>query len=173
MDIFLDIVKYTIPALIVFATTWYIVRTFFLNYDRQKNKELLMKSHEIIIPLRFQAYERIILFLERISIDSMLMRLNKQGMNCRNLHTELLTSIRNEFEHNQSQQLYMSIEAWEMVKRARAQTLKIINSAAEKTDPKLPAIELNKKIIENIGEYSKTPTQEAIDFIKKEVQELF
>jgi hypothetical protein len=67
----------------------------------------------------------------------------------------------------------MSAKAWEMVKNARAQMIKIINSAAEKTDPSLPALELNKKILENIGDYSKSPTQVAIDFLKTEIQGLF
>jgi hypothetical protein len=133
----------------------------------------MMKNHEIIVPLRFQAYERITLFLERISIESLLMRLNQPGMNSRQLHTEILTTIRNEYEHNLSQQVYMSAKAWEMVKNARAQMIKIINSAAEKTDPSLPALELNKKILENIGDYSKSPTQVAIDFLKTEIQGLF
>jgi hypothetical protein len=173
MDVFFEILKYTVPALIVLFTTWFLVNSFMKNAQKQRNIEFMMKNHEIIMPLRFQAYERITLFLERISIESLLMRLNQPGMNSRQLHTELLAAVRSEYEHNLSQQVYMSVKAWEMVKNARAQMIKIINTAAEKTDPSFPALELNKKILENISDYSKSPTQVAIDFLKTEIHELF
>jgi hypothetical protein len=173
MDVFYEILKYTIPALTVLITTWFLVRSFLKSSEKQRYMEHIMKNNEITLPLRFQAYERITLFLERISIESLLMRLNQPGMNSRQLHSELLTSIRNEYEHNLSQQVYMSVKSWEMVKNARAQMIKIINSAAEKTDPSLPALELNKKILENISDYSKSPTQVAIDFLKEEIRGLF
>ena len=173
MEVFFEILKYIIPALIVFITTWFLVSSFLKSSEKQHKIEILMKNHEITLPLRLQAYERITLFLERISIESLLMRLNQPGMNSRQLHTELLSTIRNEYEHNLSQQVYMSAQAWEMIKNARAQMIKIINTSAEKTDPSTPALELNKKILENISDYSKSPTQVAIDFIKSEIRGLF
>lgn len=173
MDIFLEILKYTVPALVILFVTLFLVRAFLKNAEKQRNIELMTKSHEITIPLRLQAYERIIIFLERISIESLLMRQNQPGMSSMQLHTELLSAIRSEFEHNLSQQLYISVKGWEMVKSARAQMIKIINTAAEKTNPTTPAIELNKKILENISEYSKSPTQLAIDFLKSEAHGLF
>jgi hypothetical protein len=173
MDLTFEIVKYSLPATLVLLTTWLLIKNFLKNSENQRKAELMMKGHEITLPLRLQAYERIVLFLERISIDSLLMRNNQPGMNSRQLHSELLSAIRNEYEHNLSQQVYMSAQAWEMVKNARAQMIKIINTAAEKVNPALPAIELNKQILENIGEYPKSPSQSAIDFIKTEIQAFF
>ena len=112
MDTFLELLKYIIPALIVLFSTWIVLHSILLNAEKQRMTELLMKSHEITIPLRLQAYERIILFLERISIDSMLTRLNQPGMSCRQMHTEIISTIRNEYEHNLSQQVYVSAKAW-------------------------------------------------------------
>jgi small-conductance mechanosensitive channel len=89
------------------------------------------------------------------------------------MHTELLAAIRSEYDHNISQQVYISPKAWEMVKNARSQIVKVINTAAEQTDPAAPAIELSKKIIEGIGEFPKSPTQSAIDFVKNEIQAMF
>lgn len=173
MNIFFEILKYTIPALTVLITTWFLVKSFLNNAEKLRRIEFMMKTHEISLPLRLQAYERITLFLERIAIDSLLLRFNQPGMTSRQLHSELLSSIRNEYEHNLSQQVYMSAQAWEMVKNARAQMIKIINTAAEKTNPNLPSIELSKNILDNIGEYSKSPTQNALDFIKSEIRGLF
>lgn len=168
-----EILKISIPAILVMAVTWFLVRVLLKNSDNQRRSDYLLKSHEITVPLRLQAYERVTLFLERISIDSLIMRFNHQNLNSRQLHTELLSAIRSEYEHNISQQVYMSAQAWEMVKNAKAQIIKVINTAAENTNPTLPAIELCKKILEGIGEYPKSPTQNAIDFLKSEVQALF
>jgi hypothetical protein len=169
----LEVLKYILPALIVFSTTWVLLWYFFKSSEKRRKIEFALKNHEITTPLRLQAYERMTLLLERISIDSLLTRTNQPGMNSRQLHTELLASIRLEFEHNLSQQIYMSSSAWEMIRNARIQMIKVINTSAEKTDPIAPALELSKNIVERISDYPKAPTQVAIDFLKKEVQELF
>lgn len=173
METFTEVLKYSIPGVLVAALVIYLVHKFIAEAQNQRKADQLLKNHEITIPLRLQAYERIVLFLERISIDSLLVRHSPQGLKSRQLHTELLASIRNEYEHNISQQVYISPKAWEMVKNARAQIVKVINTAAEQTDSAAPGIELSKKIIEGIGEFPKSPTQTAIDFVKNEVQALF
>jgi hypothetical protein len=173
MNELIEILKYTIPAIIVFFTVWLVLKSLLLNFENHRRTELLMKNHEITIPLRLQAYERIVLLLERISIEAMLTRLNQPGMSVRQLHGELVATVRNEYEHNLSQQVYVSANAWEMVKNARAQIVRLINTSFENSNPTASAIELSKKIIENIGEYPKSPTQTAIDFIKAEIQDIF
>jgi hypothetical protein len=173
MDLFFELLKIVLPSIILAFITWYMVGKFIGNAENTRKSEVLLKNHEITIPLRFQAYERIALFLERISLDSLLMRINQSGMTSRQLHTEILASIRNEYEHNLSQQVYISVKAWEMVKNARAQMIKIINTAAEKTNPTLPSIELSKKILEIMSDYDKAPTQIALNYLKQEIQELF
>ncbi len=150
-----------------------IIRMFLRKAEKDRKAEILLKNNEIIVPLRIQAYERLILFLERISPDSLLTRHNQTGLTARQFHTILLTSIRNEYEHNLSQQVFISSKAWEMVKNARTQMTKIINTAAEKTNPNAPSLEFSKKILELASEYDKLPTQVAIEAIKKEIQMLF
>ena len=173
METFLEILKYSIPAVVVALIVYFLVRTFIKEAESQRRAEQLLKNHEITIPLRLQAYERVMLLLERISIDSLLIRHNQAGINSRQMHTEMLSSIRNEYEHNLSQQVYISAKAWETVKTARSQIVKVINTAAEKINPTAPAIELSKKIIEEIREYDKSPTQVSINFIKDEIQAIF
>ncbi|HEY9123758.1 MAG TPA: hypothetical protein PK252_08955 [Bacteroidales bacterium] len=159
--------------IIVSGTNIYLVWLFLRNAEKNRKVELLLKTHEMMMPLRLQAYERLILFLERISIDMLLTRHSRSGITSRQLHTELLSSIRKEFEHNISQQLYVSAKAWEMIKNARAEIVKIINLAAESTDPKAPGIDLSKKILEDISNIDKLPLQKAIDYIKQEAKEIF
>jgi len=85
------------------------------------------------------------------------------------LQSALLTTIRSEFEHNLSQQIYMSPQAWEVVKNARSTTIKIINSEAEKLKGNLPGIEFSKQLLTRVMELEKEPTRVAVDYIKEEV----
>jgi hypothetical protein len=171
--LFLEILKYTIPALVVFITVFSIVHSYFHDQEKKRQYKAMLKNKELITPVRLQAYERILLFLERISPDSLIMRISEPGMSCKQLHTELLSSIRAEFEHNISQQLYVSAEAWEFVKNARANTIKMINLAAEKIPSNAPYMQLSASILELSVQEEKTPTGLAIEYIKKEVQKLF
>jgi hypothetical protein len=173
MSDFLEILKYTLPPLIVFFTAYFLIRKFLENEQKIKRIDLLYKNEQFILPVRMQAYERLVLFLERISPESLLMRLNKQGMTSQQLHSELLTSIRAEFEHNLSQQIYVSRESWEVIKNARSNLINIINTAAQSIDPGSPSMKLSQTILESIIESEKSPTDVAIDFIKKEIRDLF
>ncbi|MBN1414350.1 MAG: hypothetical protein JW973_04565 [Bacteroidales bacterium] len=169
----LEILKYILPSLIVFLTTWYLTSKYFRSEKEKRRQQLNMSNQRLITPLRLQAYERIILYLERINPECLLMRVSKQGMNCQQLQNELLTTIRAEFEHNLSQQIYISQKAWERVKNARNSVIKIINIIAEKIPRDQPAINLSKAILEKVIEEEKNPTSEAILFIKKEINKLF
>lgn len=173
MEIFFEILKYTIPAIIVFFATYFIARGFFENERKRDNLRLVLKNKEIITPLRLQAYERAIMFLERISPESLIMRIHKPGMSNKQLHQEMLQAIRVEYEHNLSQQLYMSHEAWEVIKGAKGNVIKLINTCAESIDKRGAAITLSQVIMETIIGSEKSPSAKAIGFIKDEVQQLF
>jgi hypothetical protein len=169
----LEILKYTLPALIVFMTAYFLIRRFLDNDHRLKRIELMHNNEKFLLPIRLQAYERLVLFLERISPESLLMRINRQNMTSKQLHTELLTNIRAEFEHNLSQQIYVSRESWEVARNARSNLIQIINEAAKSIDPESPSIKLSQTILEVIIDNEKSPTNQAIDYIKKEVSSLF
>ncbi|HJZ39445.1 MAG TPA: hypothetical protein VJ203_03700 [Bacteroidales bacterium] len=173
MDHALEILKYLLPALVVFATTFYMVKKYFDGEEKKRKHQLLVNNQSMIMPLRLQAYERMILFLERISPESMIMRVNRQGYTCQQLQTELMNSIRSEFEHNLSQQIYVSAGAWEMLKIARGRTIQLINMVAEKVPNDSPSINLSKGILESIVDQEKAPVADAIAFIKKEIGQLF
>jgi hypothetical protein len=173
MDTVLEILKYLLPALVVFATTFYMVRKYFEGEEKKRRHQLFLNNQTMITPLRLQAYERTILFLERISPENLIMRVNKSGFSCQQLQAELLQSIRSEFEHNLSQQIYISHGAWEMLKIARGRTIQLINTMAEKVGKDSPAITLSKAILESMVDEEKIPAADAIAFIKKEISQLF
>ena len=93
-------------------------------------------------------------------------------MNAAQLHSALLNSIRSEFEHNLSQQIYMTQQAWEIVKNARSSTIKLINTEFEKMKEDASGLEYSRKLLERVMQLEKEPTRTAIEFIKAELQKI-
>ena len=173
MNTLLEILKYILPSLVIFLTVFYLVRKYFDNEEKQRRLQAILNNQQLITPLRLQAYERAILFLERISPESLIMRINRTGFTCQQLQSELLQAIRSEYEHNLSQQIYISHGAWEMLKIARGRTIQLINTMADKVKKDSPSINLSKAILESMVDEEKTPSADAVFFIKKEISQLF
>jgi hypothetical protein len=169
MDLLLDILQITIPSILVFLTAWFLIRNMIRNDQDKRRQELILQNSRTVTPIRLQAYERVVLFLERISLESLLIRANSPGMSASQLHTALLNSIRSEFEHNLSQQIYMTQQAWEVVKNARSNTIKLINTEFEKVPETATGLEFSRKLLEKVMELEKEPTRTAIEYIKNEV----
>ena len=173
MKEFLEILKYILPSLVVFLAVWYVLRSMFRAQEDQRKMEVVLENQKLITPVRLQAYERLILFLERISPESLVMRLNRPGLTLQQLHQETLTTIRNEYEHNLSQQLYVSSAAWEVIRNARGQILKLINTTFEEFKPDASALDFSKRLFEKLVDIEKLPTQTAIEYLKNEVNKIF
>jgi len=168
----LDILKYILPSVVVLIAVWLLSRQFLKNWDNQRKHESLRHLKKTTVPIQLQAFERITLFLERITVDSLLVREKDNEMNSREFHQKLLSSIRAEYEHNLTQQIYVSPEAWQIIKNAKEAVIRMINQAAIEIRPEEPAIELSKKIIELQIELNSSPTQVALDFINREVKDI-
>jgi hypothetical protein len=173
MDVLLEILKYTVPALIVFLTVLVMLRSWSRNEDKKRKSEFNMHISDDLLPVRLQAYERSILLLERISPDSLILRVSRSEYTARQLHQELLTHITTEFEHNIAQQTYLSNEAWEKVKAAKNQVINLINDTAREVKPDATGTTLGKLILERLTELKSPPSQVAIEFLKREVKTLF
>lgn len=173
MDIALEILKYTLPALIVFLTAFVLIRGFIKSEEQRRNREILESTQKTILPIRLQAYERMALLLERISPESLIMRVTQPGMTAKQLHTELLSSIRAEFEHNLSQQVYISNEAWELIRTARGNVINMANTAADQLKDDATAITLSQKIFEQVVQLKSPPVQQALDFLKEEIKQFY
>jgi hypothetical protein len=173
MEVFLEILKYTVPALIVFFTVLIMLRTWSRNEEVRRKSEFNMHLSDEILPIRLQAYERSILLLERISPDSMVMRASRSDYTARQLQQELLGNITSEFEHNIAQQTYISTEAWEKMKVTKNQIIHLINETASEVKPDAKGSTLGKLILERLTELNNPPSQVAIDYLKQEVKSLF
>lgn len=128
----LEIIKITVPALIVFLTVYYLMKTFFANQRAMKQLELSTQAKSTTVPMRLQAYERLSLLCERISIPNMVLRLREEGMSVQDLRMAMLLSIQKEIEYNITQQVYVGENLWEIVKLSRDQVTTIVNEVAAK-----------------------------------------
>jgi len=170
---FWEILKIVLPALVVFLTAYFLFRDMLENSQKQREFEFRVQNMGKITPLRLQAYERFTLFLERISPQSLLIRVNPQDKLAGQYHLELLTNIRQEFEHNLSQQIYISPILWETIRGAKEKLTEIINRSSGETDDNAPALNLSKKIFDNYMEEENDPVTIALNELKKEVSKLF
>lgn len=123
--------------------------------------------------MRLQAYERMAIFLERINPNILITRTYKSGMSSRLLQSELTKMIRTEFEHNLSQQIYMSNHSWEMVKTAKEEITKLVNISSSKLPATATGVELSQTILQISQQIEKLPTQVALEYIKKEIGQIF
>jgi len=166
----IEIIKYIAPSIIVFLTSYLIIRVFLEKDERKRRFELNLNNQKLITPLKLQAYERVILFLERTAPEALIIRVQASNMTARDLQSALLVTIRTEFEHNLSQQIYISNDAWEATKMAKESIVKLINAASMRMNENAKAMELSKTIIEMYMTIEDSPTNKAIKIVKNEIQ---
>jgi hypothetical protein len=124
-----------------------------------------------VIPLRMQAYERLALFLERMQPTNLLLRVQQKNMKSMSLHAGLMQTIRSEYDHNMSQQVYVSNEVWLLINQAKDQLINVINEQVPMVDPKSDAMELGSLIILASKENQEWLIDEALIFLKNELRE--
>ena len=139
----------------------------------QRASELRMKNQETVLPIRLQAYERMCLFLERISPNNLVLRLNNNNYNVREFQQVLLSEIRQEYNHNLSQQVYMSDESWNLTKKAMEEVVVVINTAADTLDGDRSSLELSKRIFELMMDKEVDPIVLALSHMKDEIRQTF
>ena len=127
---------------------------------------------DVVLPLQLQAYERIVLFVERIAPQNLISRVNQPGFTVLDMQIAMVSSIKSEYDHNVSQQIYVAPQAWEAVKTVKEQTISIINQMALKLPPDAPSIELNKQILELFMRQPESPSDIAIEIINAEARKL-
>lgn len=152
-----------------FSLLWYYLRETRKVAPVAANNE----DQKVILPLRLQACERFVLYLERIHPSNLLMRLNSPDITAMQLQSLLVRTIREEFEYNLSQQLYISGNAWELVKNAKEETISMINQAAAKVGDEAHSSALVKEVLEMSISKNNLPVDQALGEIKKELQKMF
>ena len=163
----------------VAVTGWIFYLVIKKYFDNEQKKALLaMKMDQqkenlkLVSPIRLQAYERMALFLERISPNSLVMRCYRPGMDIKLLQSVMTKNIRDEWEHNLSQQVYISTEAWSRIREAKEEMINLINASAAGMKEGADTSSLAGAIFASVAK-SKTPTDNALEYLKNEIQEQF
>ena len=176
-DKLFNVLLVLLPSVVVFLTAFYLIRQFLGGRASEANNlklaEIKKEDHKNLLPVRLQAYERLTLFLERIKPGGLVLRVHKSNMTSRMLQSELTATVREEFDHNITQQIYVSDRAWTQVKMAKEETLRIINIAFEQTGANASGSALSQRVFETASRLSHLPTQQAILALREEVRKLF
>jgi len=173
MNTFVEVLKYTLPSIIVAGLAYFLIRQFIEKEELLHQHQRKLDMQKTILPVRLQAYERLILLLERISPASLILRVSQQGMSAVHLQSALIQALREEFDHNLSQQVYISAKAWEDVKSAREELIRTINTAATALPFDATGADLATQIFTLSLQSGKQPLQFAIDQLKQEFNENF
>ncbi len=173
MEALIEFAKLIIPAALVLYAMYLVVKSFVNAELNKKHLEIRGKSIETTLPNRLHAYERIVLFLERISPNQLIVRLNNGDYTAREFQQILLNEIREEYNHNVSQQLYMSEQVWELIKSAKEDLIVTINEAMSQLNQEASGVDLSKKIFEMTIQKEPDPIQHALLNVKREIWDIF
>jgi len=135
--------------------------------------ELHKQRQDFFLPSRLDAYQRSVLLLERIHPNSLIMRIHDPNMNAAMFQAELVSVVRNEFEHNLAQQIFISTANWDIIRNSKDEVIKLIHMAGSQMNKKSTSKDLSEKIFEILAQVDDFPTSIAVKIIKKEFQELF
>ncbi|MDN3620249.1 hypothetical protein QWY81_12360 [Polaribacter undariae] len=167
-DKLIESIAYILPALVTGLVAYYIFNRLIIKLSSDEKIALLSQRKKEALPIKLQAYERMLLFCERINPVKMLVRIKPITEETQDYLQLLIANIDQEFEHNLVQQMYITDDTWTAVVATKNT---IINKLRQVAETAKTANELREKVI---IDYSKTlpPTDTAISFIKNEVKKL-
>lgn len=173
MEYLADLLKIVLPAgLVIYGM--YLTIMSFMKKDREKILvDLKTQNSKTVLPVRLQAGERLCLLLERITPNNMIRRVNNPEYSARDLYTQLLNEVREEFNHNLSQQVYFSDETWEKVRRAVESVITLVNTAMQDMHEDSRGIDLAKRVFQHSLDQKSDAIQVALKSVKSEIRIFF
>src|SRR5687767_3147833 len=157
-----------IPSLIVFLAVYFTFRQYHQQQLRMQLLEGKKVKDQVVLPLRLQAYERLILLCERIDFADLVLRLKTPGTSARELQSALLIAVQQEFEHNLTQQLYISPELWQVLLAAKGKTMDLLVVAGESMDENASSEEYTTGLFHLDSKETSLPSQIGKKAIKTE-----
>ncbi len=167
----IELASYTLPALITGGTAFVLLTKYFNNEENRRRFELLKQNQKQSLPIRLQAYERVVLFLERINPVQLLLRVQPNGLDAQSYATLLIHSIQTEYDHNITQQVYISNEGWETILKAKNSIMTLVRTKSI-TEGVTSAEEMRKLILEEVAT-EEVATDIAIAYLKEELKRVF
>ncbi|MBK7223774.1 MAG: hypothetical protein IPH94_21510 [Saprospiraceae bacterium] len=167
-SIVLEIVRYTVPSLVVFLTIYFLLNRLFRQQMYTEQLRFGSKRREKTEAVKMQAYERLILLCERIDPQQLFLRLNTGEMTAREMQQAMLVAVSQEFTHNYTQQLYVSANLWKIIVLSKDQIMGIISETAAQLQPGDPAVRLLEMLGRVKTDLQLDPLEQAKTAIKNE-----
>jgi hypothetical protein len=173
MTVFFEILKIIVPAVVVALTAYFIIREMLRKQLQMQDQRIRQERQSSVTPLRMQAYERISILIERLSLPGMLMRTDSSGMQANTLKIALMMNVQQEFEHNISQQIYVSEKLWEIIKATRDDLIQFLGAVSEKLPKGATAQVYRETLLAYHQQREYDPVATAQMAIRKEATSLF
>ncbi|TFF40947.1 DUF7935 family protein [Mucilaginibacter psychrotolerans] len=176
MDLYstlMAILKYTVAGIGVVYVAFYLFKPYLEKSQILQTLELKKGLSAQTLPLRLQAYERLVLFVERVNPANMLIRLGANQMPAAELHIIIINEIRNEYQHNVTQQIYVTERAWAVIKRVKEDTLAVVNSAVKALPEGANGLDLGRITLNHLSKLEDNPYDIAITLLRKDLEDLF
>ncbi len=163
-----EVIGYTIPALVVLAATWLVMHKFYKAEEQKRLWEMKRAAQKEISPIRMRAYERLSLLLERTTPAHMLMDMPLQELTVLELQQRLLRTIRQEYDHNLSQQIYVR----DKIIHARDEMGAFVTTMAPNLPKEATSLDYAKALITAYNTNGETPNGIALSALKEEARKL-
>lgn len=171
--VLVEVFKYAVAGILVVCAALYLFKPYLNNQERIKLIELKRSQAAQTLPMRLQAYERLILLIDRINPANMLIRLNANSYSAAQLHSLIINEVRNEYQHNVTQQLYVSPASWAVAKRIKMDTTNLVNNVARALPGDATGLDLGRAILTQLSQADIDPYDAAAQLIRADVTELF
>lgn len=173
MDVLIEFGKILLPAALVLYAMYLTMKSIMAKESIKANLDYKMETSKQILPNKLQAFERMCLFLERLSPGNLVIRLNTGPMSAKELQHLMISEIREEFNHNLSQQIYMSDESWKLIKNTVEDVIALVNTSAQKLPEEAKSVDLARSIFAEIEKREVDPVEVTLLEVKKDIREIF
>ena len=168
--VLLEIVKITVPALVVFFTVYWLFKKFIEGQYHMEMLKFQQSQGKRSFPVKLKAFERLTLMLDRMSVPQLLLRLRNSKMSGEDLQDALIIAVQKEYEHNVAQQVYISDKLWEIIKLAKDEVLHLISRAGDQANKSSTAADFSASLMDLYRKQQVDPVQTALSAIKKEAK---
>ena len=172
-NVITEIIVFAGSGIIVIMVTYSLIKSDLASYLKRHQPEVRNQIKAELMPLRLQAHERLVLFIERINPANLFLRLHHSGIALPDLHSAVLNEIRSEYQHNITQQLYVSATTWEVVSKLKDDTIAMVNNAVKSLPADAQGVDLSRKVLQHMATMEKNPYDLTLSVIKNDIHQLF
>ncbi|MCX2453071.1 hypothetical protein OQX61_17475 [Pedobacter sp. PLR] len=171
-SLLIEVVPITVAGVVTVSVGYYLIKNDIDKYFRLRFAGKKEEQTQIF-SLRLQAHERLIVFVERINPANLFLRLYTSGISVKDLQALVSNEIRSEYQHNVTQQLYVSERVWNVIRKLKDDTLAMVNHGAQGLPAHATGMDLSKKVLQHMTEIADNPYDLTLDLIKKDIHQLF